>query len=118
MVEKKSVMNLVTTASGAILNIIFNLLLIPKYGVNGAAFATFISYFSVFLLRVLDTKRYMKVRWQAAKIALNTIVLLLQSWVLIAEFPFWILIEILLTGVMMVLNLGAILASIRKILVR
>lgn len=118
MVEKKSVMNLVTTASGAILNIIFNLLLIPKYGVNGAAFATFISYFSVFLLRVLDTKRYMKVRWQAAKIALNTIVLLLQSWVLIAEFPFWILIEILLTGVMMVLNLGAILASLRKILVR
>lgn len=36
---------------GAIFNIIFNLILIPKYGINGAAFATLFSYiFSTFAI--------------------------------------------------------------------
>lgn len=116
MVEKKSMMNLFTTATGTIINIVMNIWLIPIYGVNGAAFATFISYLVVFLLRVIDTRRFMKIRWQSLKIFLNTFILLIQSLVLIWELPFWIPIEILLTIMMMSLNLGAILASIKRIL--
>lgn len=46
---------------GAILNIILNLLLIPKYKVYGAAFATCISYIAVFLYRIFDTKKYTRI---------------------------------------------------------
>jgi O-antigen/teichoic acid export membrane protein len=51
MVEKKSIISLVTTLVGAVINVMLNLLLIPVVGVNGAAFAMFASYFVVFILR-------------------------------------------------------------------
>ncbi len=35
------------TFIGAIVNVLLNIVLIPKYGINGAAFATLISYFVV-----------------------------------------------------------------------
>ena len=42
--ENMFIFSLVTHASGAIINILFNLLLIPKFGGVGAAIATLISY--------------------------------------------------------------------------
>ena len=46
------------TFIGAIVNVTLNIILIPKYGINGAAFATLISYFiSVFSI-VLIPKTY------------------------------------------------------------
>ncbi len=44
------------TASGAVLNILFNFLLIPKYGISGAAFSTLMSQFFVnFLCDFFDS---------------------------------------------------------------
>jgi len=45
---------------GAILNIILNLLLIPKFGIYGAAIATLVSYFSTFLIVFLYFKKLRK----------------------------------------------------------
>lgn len=47
---------------GAVINILLNWLLIPMFGIAGAAFATCISYIVVFVYRVFDTRKYMKVR--------------------------------------------------------
>ncbi len=44
MIEKKQKYSIIMTCFGAITNVVLNFLLIPKYGVNGAAFATLISY--------------------------------------------------------------------------
>lgn len=44
---------------GAILNVMLNWILIPLWGVSGAAFATCFSYIAVFLYRVKDTRKYM-----------------------------------------------------------
>lgn len=60
MVAKKNAMALVTTCVGAGLNLVLNYFLIPKYGVNGAAFATFACYFTVFVLRAVDTRRIVR----------------------------------------------------------
>src|SRR5699024_10413807 len=60
MVAKKNAMVLITTCVGAALNLLLNYLLIPKYGVNGAAFATFVCYFVVFALRAVDTRRIVR----------------------------------------------------------
>ncbi len=47
--EKLSKIFLYTSIIGAVLNIFLNILLIPNFGSQGAAYATLISYFSVFI---------------------------------------------------------------------
>ena len=117
MVQKKSLLILLTTAVGAIVNIVLNFLLIPIWGVTGAVFATFIGYFVVFLFRALDTRRFIKMDWNALKICINTVILFAQSLIMIQELPLWILWEILLTLLMLVLNAGEILVSVQRALV-
>lgn len=46
-----------TTINGAIINLVLNLLFIPSIGANGAALATFISFFYVFFVRFTDCKK-------------------------------------------------------------
>ena len=45
--------------AGAGINVTMNWILIPQFGIHGAAFATCISYIIVFLYRVIDTRKYM-----------------------------------------------------------
>ena len=54
---KKNLMISVTTVIGGVLNLVLNWFLIPTYGAQGAAFATFISYLVVFIIRAIDTDR-------------------------------------------------------------
>ncbi|MCI8649148.1 MAG: oligosaccharide flippase family protein [Anaerotruncus sp.] len=115
MVEKKSMATLITTVAGAVCNVLLNLLLIPEYGINGAAFATFISYLLVFLLRAIDTHRYVNIHWSAFKLLLNLVILLVQAFLLITQEEKWILPEILLCLVVVVLNLNQLLLNVQKI---
>lgn len=118
MVEKKSMLSLATTTVGALTNIVLNFLFIPRFGVNGAAFATFISYFVVFLFRAVDTRRFVRMHYSGLRLAVNTILLLIQSLVMIFEFPNWIFIEIGLTVLMILLNAKELLMSLQKIWMR
>ena len=60
-VNKDSRGFLLSGTAGALINITLNALLIPLIGVHGAALATCISYICVFLYRIRDTRKYMKV---------------------------------------------------------
>lgn len=44
LIEKKNVLTLINNISGLIINIILNFILIKKYGITGAAYATLVSY--------------------------------------------------------------------------
>ncbi|MEM1485757.1 polysaccharide biosynthesis C-terminal domain-containing protein [Oscillospiraceae bacterium PP1C4] len=118
MVEKKSIATLLTTVLGAVVNIILNLLLIPKFGINGAAFATFISYLVVFVVRVIDTRRFVKIRWKAPTLLVNLTILLVQSWILITFTENWILPEALLCALMIGVNFKLLLMNVQKVLFR
>ncbi|MDB6457648.1 flippase [Blautia wexlerae] len=61
-VHKDSMGFLISGTVGAIINLILNFILIPMMGVSGAAFATCISYFGVFVYRIKDTQKYIKLR--------------------------------------------------------
>ena len=52
---------LFSSCCGAATNIILNFLLIPVFGINGAAISTGISYIVVFIYRVIDTRKYFKI---------------------------------------------------------
>ena len=60
-VKKDMKSNLKSSTIGAIMNIILNFILIPLLGINGAAVATCISYIVVYLYRLYDTKKYIKI---------------------------------------------------------
>ena len=116
IVNKKSILSLATTAAGAVVNVILSFILISYFGVNGAAFAMFASYFVVFLLRAYDTKRFIHMRVGSMRLTINTILLLGQAFIMVMEIPYWIPIEIALTILITLLNIGGLLSAVKKIL--
>lgn len=58
---KKTNMLFYSTGIGAILNIILNIILVPIIGAYGAAIATLISYFIIWLIRIVNTKKIIQI---------------------------------------------------------
>lgn len=115
-VEKKSALSLATTCMGAFINIILNLLLIPTLGINGASLATCASFISVFVIRALNTRKFIKINWNSKKLLVNTIILMLQSLVMIFEISHWIIIELVFFAVISLINTEDVLSSVKKLL--
>lgn len=99
-VNKDSKGFLVSATVGACINIVLNFLLIPILKIYGAALATAISYLAVFIYRVIDTRKYIKIQINNKFICLiilsillsvlvyidNIIAILLQIIILIISF--------------------------------
>ncbi len=117
-VEKKSILMFLTISGGAALNVALNFLLIPLWGVNGAAFATFASYVLVFILRFIGTRRYIKIQIPLFQFLSNIVVLLGMALIMIFEIPGWIVFEALLLIALLALNLRDLLQTAMKLLKR
>lgn len=115
-VKKKTVMSLVTAAAGAGINVVLNLLLIPKMGAQGAGIATAISYFAVFALRAIHSKSFMPFNLKAWKLTLNTLIVLAQIFFMVLNLPYNILAQIILVTLICVLNANSIISVIKKVL--
>ena len=118
MVEKKSVRSLMTAALSAGVNIVLNLWWIPKFGVNGAAAATLVCYLLVFVIRLWDTRRYIRIQWNYLRLIACTVILLVQTVILLLEVPLWILWETLLFGAILILCGKGMLESAKRLLRR
>lgn len=64
---------------GAILNIILNFVLIPLIGVYGAAFASCISYVSVFIFRIYHTRKYIHYDIVNKEFIIGTVILIFSA---------------------------------------
>ena len=102
--EKKSVLSMVTSMAGAVINVILNFLLIPERGAMGAAVATLISYGAVYAIRAYDTKYYVRFRLHTGKVLVNAAVLLGQAFIMIGEFRYWKYAQIAILLFMLVFN--------------
>lgn len=80
---KQSKRSMVTTAVGAAVNILFNASFIPYLHNHGAAIATFISFFIVFLIRAFDTRQTVYMNLRLNKLVTNTVCLLVMGAVII-----------------------------------
>lgn len=67
-----------TTVIGAISNFILNIILIYKIGVMGAAMSTAMSYFIVWLMRLIKVKRYVSLKLNLKRDFFSYIILILQ----------------------------------------
>lgn len=117
-VEKKSVLSMVTMIAGAAANLILNIVLTPLLGIQGAALATILSYMLVFVLRLINTRKYIKMDMNLPKIIFCTLLLLTQSLLMIFEVSHWAWLECGLVILMLAINLRGILSSVKKVLRR
>lgn len=118
MLERKSARSLITAAISAVINVLLNIWWIPLFGVNGAAAATLVCYLVVFVIRLWDTRRYIRIHWNYPRLIFCTVILLIQTMLLLVEVPLWQLWEVLLFGVVLVLCAKGVLESIRRLLRR
>lgn len=60
-VLKKTNGAFLTALFGAIVNIVLNIIFIPKYGIIAAAYTTFVGYSCVLIIRLIDIKKFVKI---------------------------------------------------------
>ena len=89
MVEMRSGQSFFTMLLGAGSNLVMNWLLIPDFGPNGAAFATFASYFLVFVIRAVGTRRYIRLELHSLRMAVTMTLLAGEIALMLAEVPLW-----------------------------
>lgn len=109
-VQKDSKGFLYSGLIGAIINIILNIVFIPKFETYGAAFATMISYISVFVYRIIDTRKYLKIKISINHILYIFLLLLSCSLVFIDNIISYIFITIIF-----ILSLGISMKDIKEL---
>jgi O-antigen/teichoic acid export membrane protein len=72
-----------STAAGAITNIILNIIFTPIFGALGAAIATTICYVEVYAVRLVQSRKYIKLRVNFFRDAISYVLLTIQSIVLL-----------------------------------
>lgn len=85
---KKTDGALKTTFIGAITNIALNILLVRPFGINGAAFATMISFMVTWLYRAYDTRKFVLIRHNAIQLWESLVLLLIQSVAVLCDWAF------------------------------
>ncbi|MEG0339770.1 MAG: polysaccharide biosynthesis C-terminal domain-containing protein, partial [Oscillospiraceae bacterium] len=118
MVEKRSTLSLYTMAVGAVSNCVMNFLFIPRFGVNGAAAATFISYVIVFILRVINTRGLVKINFAFGRMAINLVLLCAEGAIMLKSVPYWPLWCTLIAILVAVFNLGNLWATVKRLLLK
>ena len=117
VVEKRSKNSFLTAMLGAVLNIVLNFLLIPTLlGVHGAAIATFVSYFAIFVIRAINVQKYIPFKLYMPNVLLNTAVILLQSAFMVFSLPFNIPVQVGCAIALVVINYKFIMVFVDKFL--
>ena len=80
---KKNFSVMMTTITAAIINIVLNMLLIPRIGIQGAVLATAVAYFVVFVFRMIDSQKYVRFTIDYKSVVTSVILLSLECWLAI-----------------------------------
>lgn len=74
----KTKMIFVTTIIGAFVNIVMNFVLIPQFGAYGAAMATLVSYFVIWIIRLVNSKKIISLKVNYKKDIICYMLLIIQ----------------------------------------
>ncbi|NLK28271.1 MAG: oligosaccharide flippase family protein [Clostridiales bacterium] len=76
-----------TSIYGGVISTLLNLILIPFFGIVGAGISSMLSFFTVFIIRFYDTKKYidMNIKWSVFTSSL--IIIFVQIGVLMVSLP-------------------------------
>jgi O-antigen/teichoic acid export membrane protein len=120
LVKKKSMMSLVTSMTGAVVNVAVTFITIPlfinRYGVliaaQGAAIGAIAGYLIVYVIRAINAQAYVKFNTRPIKLAVNSLLLTVQALIMIYEIPGWIYYQCLMFAVIVLVNIKPILDGV------
>lgn len=93
----------ITSVIAGLLSLVLNFILIPKYGAIGASISTLICYLALWLIRIIDTRKDIKIKFSGIKILILTSILFIQSLVIRFE-TYGLAISLFLVSVVLVLE--------------
>ena len=93
---KKTKMVFISTVIAALTNIILNFVLIPIWGGIGAAIATFFSYFVVWLVRLIDSRKIIIIEINVIKDVLAYIIIFVQILLMMQNSEIGFIISLIL----------------------
>ncbi|MBQ3886156.1 MAG: polysaccharide biosynthesis C-terminal domain-containing protein [Ruminococcus sp.] len=99
-----------------IVNIILNYFLIPCWGIQGAALATFISYLLCYCIRMIDARYYVPFGFSPVRITVNTSLLLAMCAFMIFQPVLYMLWLVMLAAAVCVFNFFPLTVTVKKIL--
>lgn len=115
-VKKKSKNSCFTAFASAFVNIILNIILIPRFGVYGAAVATALAYFICYLIRIIDTRHYIYFQINITHNVLNIALLVIMCIISIKEFDSYMLNLSLLLIITVLINFNKMLKIIQQLI--
>ena len=83
---------------------VLSFVLIPRIGAHGAALAAAASYFISFVLRTFTAQKFVRFNFHPIKLAINTALVGVQAWIMVAEVPHWIVYQALLLAAVLIFN--------------
>ncbi len=83
LVSKKTKGAFFTSIYGSVTNLLVNILLIKFIGLHAAAVSTFAGYFVMWIVRVIDTRKYFRINLNALRLTICTLLLLIQGFIVI-----------------------------------
>ena len=92
--------------SGAVINVILNLLLIPKFEAQGAAIATLVSYLTVFVIRAVNARRYVPFSLSLPRMLFSLSILAAQTVLILMFEEHIILTQSIAFALIAAVNLG------------
>ena len=116
MVRKKSMHSFLTAMLGTVLNVLLNLLLIPRMGALGAAIATLCGYLIVLIARLIDAPRIIRFDLCLPRMFLSAVLLLLSSVLMTVVPDGYLLWTALVTLLILALNAIPLLRGVQNML--
>lgn len=115
MVTGKSGVSFLTAMVGALVNLLLNAALIPGFGIQGAAVATFTSYFVSFVVRAVSARRLIPFRLYTGRLFAYLLVLSVQTVFSVCRLPMQSAVQAICILLLTILNVKPIAATFRKI---
>lgn len=84
---KKTKMLFITSVISALLNFVLNILLIPKFEIVGASFATIVCYLAVFVIRFIDSRKIMILEIKIYEVIIGGFIVMIIATVNYIEIP-------------------------------
>ena len=96
-------------------NIILNAVMIPVFGIQGAALATFASYFMCFVIRLIDARRFVPFKCKPAINIIGTALMLAMCLLVVQRPKGYILAELGITLVMTAIFIRPLMPLIQRV---
>lgn len=111
---KRSLNNMLTTLFSAVINLALNYTLILLLGTFGAVIATFVSFLALFILRVIDVRRFVPLEISIFPLVANSIIVVCQAASVTLNYGGW-LFSLVGMAVFLLVNMKTLIALFGKL---